>query len=356
MKKLLFVPTIAVIALGLNLMVSQAGNANGKFPANGLLPSVPVPADNPQTPEKIQLGKQLYFDGRLSSDGTISCASCHDPKHAWADTEPVSSGVAHQLGKRNSPSIINAAYIIPQFWDGRALYLEKQAVGPVQNPIEMDLTKEDLEYRLNHIPGYVDQFQTVFGARPDIDLLAKAIASFERTIISRDSPYDKYLAGNKSAMSALAMRGLKVFNGKGGCTNCHSGPAFSDSEFHNLGVGYVNGKYKDVGRFDVTKNPRDMGAFLTQKLRDVALTPPYMHDGSVRTLRGVIDLYDRGGVRNPHLDSDVKPLHLTSCEKIDLVEFLKSLTGTYPIMGPPPLPNPEITAQRLSHMMKSGVQ
>jgi cytochrome c peroxidase len=322
--------------------------AESKPPANGLLPPVPVPADNPQTEAKIQLGKQLYFDGRLSSDGTISCASCHDPKHAWADTTPVSEGVAHKQGSRNSPSIINAAYVVPQFWDGRALHLEKQAVGPVQNPIEMDLTADQLEGRLNCIPGYVSQFQTVFGTKPTIDTVAKAIASFERTIVSKDSPYDRYLKGDKSAMGASAIRGMQVFSGKGNCINCHSGPAFSDSEYHNLGIGYVNGKYKDVGRYGVTKKPGDMGAFLTQKLRNVAQTPPYMHDGSVRTLAEVIDIYDRGGVPNPNLDKDISPLNLTRQEKADLVEFMKSLSGTYPIMGPPPLPNPELTADKLN--------
>lgn len=357
MKVRAIIPLITATALGVSLLASHANNqSERKFLANGPLPPVPIPADNPQTNAKISLGRQLYFEGRLSSDGTISCASCHDPKHAWADTESVSAGVAHKLGKRNSPSIINAAYIIPQFWDGRAVQLEKQAVGPVQNPIEMDLTEKELNHRLNHIPGYVTQFQAVFGAKPNIDLLAKAIASFERTIISNDSPYDKYLKGDKTALSVSALRGLQIFNGKGGCTNCHSGPAFSDSSYHNLGVGYVNGKYKDPGRYDVTMNPSDVGAFLTQKLRCVELTPPYMHDGSVPTLEGVIELYDRGGVPNPHLDKDMKPLHLTTQEKSDLVAFLKSLTGTYPIMGPPPLPNPEITAQKLSQMMKSGVK
>ena len=345
----LFVAALVVSAcVAFSIQVSKA---QGQY-ANGLLPPVPVPADNPQTDCKIRLGAQLYFDKRLSSDGTISCASCHRPDKAWADTGPVSEGVAHQKGSRNSPSVINAAYIAPQFWDGRALHLEKQAVGPVQNPIEMDLTVAELEFRLNHIPGYVCQFQEVFGSRPTIELLAKAIASFERTVVTGDSPYDRYIQGDRSAMSEAAIRGMNLFSGKGHCNVCHSGPAFSDSRFHNLGVGYANGKFKDVGRFSVTKDPRDMGAFLTQRLRSVALTPPYLHDGSERTLEDVINLYNRGGIPNPNLDPAMAPLNLTEREKSDLVEFMNALTGPYPVVEPPPLPNPELTAQKLTEMMK----
>ena len=337
------------------LLIPLYAQAQWQFHANGPLPPVPVPFDNPITDAKIRLGKQLYFEGRLSSDGTISCASCHDPKRAWADTgHAVSEGVAHQLGGRNSPSIINAAYIIPQFWDGRAVQLEKQAVGPPLNPIEMDLTKEELEFRMNNLPGYVTQFQEVFGSTPTIDLVAKAIATFERTIIVNDTPYDRYLAGDGKAMSKDALEGMAVFNGKGHCSACHSGPAFSDSRYHNLGVGYADGKFKDVGRFEVTKDPRDMGAFLTQKLRVVEHTPPYMHDGSEQTLMDVIDFYKRGGNLNPNLDPVMMPLSLTQMEKMQLLAFLGSLNGPYPVVEPPPLPNPEITAQDLRVRFKGG--
>lgn len=342
----------AEFALALFLSVITAHAGNSRPVANGLLPAVPIPADNPQTEGKIQLGRQLYFDGRLSSDGTISCASCHDPVHAWADTTPVSEGVAHQQGTRNSPSIIDSAFVAPQFWDGRAMHLEKQAVGPVQNPIEMDLTVPQLESRLNAIPGYVEQFRAVFGGKPNITDLARAIASFERTIVTRDTPYDAYLRGDKSGMSASALRGMTIFGGKGRCTNCHSGPAFSDQGYHNLGVGYSGGRFKDAGRYGVTKNQRDTGAFLTQKLRNVDLTPPYMHDGSIPSLEVVIDLYDRGGVPNPYLDPEIKPLNLTSQEKRDLLSFLQSLTGPYPFVAAPQLPNPEITASKLGQTIK----
>ena len=345
-----------IIAFTILALVITCGwvMAQGQF-ANGPLPPVPVPFDNPQTDAKIRLGKQLYFEGRLSSDGTISCASCHDPKRAWADTgHAVSEGVAHQLGGRNSPSIINAAYIIPQFWDGRALYLEKQAVGPVQNPIEMDLTKEEMEFRLSHIPGYVTQFEDVFGSVPTLDLMAKAIASFERTIIVNDTPYDRYIAGDKSAMRREAIEGMGIFNGKGHCSVCHSGPAFSDSKFHNLGVGYEDGKFKDVGRYGVTKNPEDTGAFLTQKLRVVEHAAPYMHDGSERTLEAVTDFYNRGGNPNPYLDPLILPLNLSDEEKSELLSFLKALSGPYPIEAAPPLPNPEITAGQLRGLFQGG--
>ncbi|MBP6965347.1 MAG: cytochrome-c peroxidase [Armatimonadetes bacterium] len=356
MRVILAVSAIVLVAGFLILLQGGISVANGQMYANGLLPAVPIPADNPMTDAKIRLGEQLYFDGRLSSDGTISCASCHDPKKAWADSGPVSEGVAHQKGTRNSPSIIDSAYIIPQFWDGRAVHLEKQAVGPVQNPVEMDLTEEEFDYRLSHIPGYVAQFREVFGAAPNIELMAKAIAAFERTIVTGDSPYDMYLKGDRAAMSKSAVRGMHIFNGKGHCNVCHSGPAFSDSSFHNLGAGYSGGKYKDVGRYEVTKNPRDMGAFLTQRLRNVALTPPYMHDGSEPTLEAVVEFYNRGGVPNPNLDHTMVPLNLSKSEKKDLVAFMEALTGPFPITEPPALPDPEITAQDLSRMMKEGVR
>jgi len=306
---------------------------------NGLLGPVPIPKDNPQTPAKIALGRQLYFDKRLSSDKTINCASCHEPSHYWADPgHAVSKGVAHKLGKRNSPTILNAAYSVPQFWDGRALHLEKQAVGPVSNPLEMDLPMPKLLARLNAIPGYLKQFKAVFGGPATADNVAKAIASFERTIVNGNSAYDEYLRGNKKALSASALRGMKLFAGKADCIACHSGPYFSDSKYHNLGIGYRNGKYSDVGRYDVTKKKSDMGAFKTPTLRNVAMTAPYMHDGSVKTLMDVVNIYNMGGIPNPNLDHDIKPLGLSEAEKADLVAFLKSLTGKPVIVKPPALP------------------
>jgi cytochrome c peroxidase len=328
--------------------------AEGKSLVNGVLPPAPVPADNPQTDAKIRLGRQLYFDKRLSSDGTINCASCHQPDKGWADTGPVSEGVAHKKGGRNSPTIIDAAYSVPQFWDGRAIHLEKQAVGPLQNPVEMDLTMDVIIFRLKNIPGYVKQFQEVFGTEPTEDDVAKAIASFERTIVSKNSPYDRYIQGDRAAMSKAAIRGMRLFSRKGRCSTCHSGPYFSDSEFHNLGVGYKNGQYADVGRYGVTKDPKDMGAFKTPTIRQVAVTAPYLHDGSEKTLLDVIDLYDRGGIRNPNLDRAVVPLNLTDREKRDLVAFMEALTGSYPIVEAPAPLDPGITAGKLSEMPRGA--
>jgi cytochrome c peroxidase len=257
----------------------------------------------------------------------VNCATCHHPDAGWADVTPVSVGVHDKRGGRNSPSVLNAGYSVPQFWDGRALYLEKQAVGPLQNPLEMDLAMPELLARLNGIPGYAAQFQAVFGTVATEENVAQAIASFERTVISTNSPYDMYLQGDHSALSPAAVRGLNLFQGKGHCMPCHSGPAFSDFRFHNLGVGYKDGKYADVGRYAVTKDPRDLGAFKTPGLRSVALTPPYLHDGSEATLEDVVRLYDRGGIANPHLDRLMLPLNLSDREIADIVEFLKALTG-----------------------------
>ncbi|MCE5198656.1 cytochrome-c peroxidase, partial [bacterium] len=294
--------TILVIVSTMTMLSISwsASRTTTKPKINGLLGPVPIPADNPQTPAKIKLGKQLYFDKRLSSNNTVSCATCHDPAEYWADRTPVSAGVMHRFGKRNSPTILNAAYSIPQFWDGRAIYLEKQAVGPVANPLEMDLAMPQLLARLNAIPGYRTQFRAVFGTDATEDNVPKAIASFERTIVNGNSPYDEYLRGNKKTMSKSALRGMRLFGGKAGCIDCHSGPYFSDSSYHNLGIGYKHGGYSDPGRFDVTKKQKDMGAFLTPTLRNVAKTPPYMHDGSVKTLIDVVNIYNRGGIPNPH--------------------------------------------------------
>lgn len=326
------------IAVNALFVVLACTAACGAPRANGLLGPVPIPKDNPQTPAKIALGKQLYFDKRLSSDKTINCASCHEPSRYWADLTPLSKGVAHKPGKRNSPTILNSAYSVPQFWDGRALHLEKQAVGPVSNPLEMDLAMPKLLARLNAVPGYRKQFKAVFGTQATADNVAKAIASFERTIVNGNSPYDEYLRGNKKALSQSALRGMKLFAGKTGCVKCHGGPYFSDSKYHNLGIGYSNGKYADVGRYDVTKKKQDMGVFRTPTLRNAAMTAPYMHDGSVKTLMEVISIYDRGGVPNPNLDHGIKPLRLSGTEKADLVAFMKALTGKPVMVKPPILP------------------
>ncbi|HUU01242.1 MAG TPA: cytochrome c peroxidase [Myxococcota bacterium] len=311
--------------------------AEGQFLTNGLLPSVPVPVDNPQTDAKIRLGKQLYFDTRLSADNTISCATCHIPKTGWANNSPTDTGIKGQVGGRNSGSIINSAYMRVQFWDGRAASLEEQALGPIHNPIEMGETLENVISKLNAIPGYLEQFRTVFGTDVTTEGIGKAIASFERTIIAGPSPYDLYLQGQKDALSPAALRGLRIFNGKGHCSPCHSGPSFSDQSYHNLGVG-MDKANPDLGREAVSKDPKDRGRFKTPTLRNTAQTPPYLHDGSEASLRDVVELYNRGGVPNPSLDALVFPLHLTESEKADLVVFMEALTGPVPEVAVPDLP------------------
>jgi len=304
----------------------------------GLKP-VPVPADNPMTPEKVELGKLLYFDPRLSCDNTVSCASCHDPKKGWSNSAAFATGVRGQMGGRSAPTIINSAYSDLQFWDGRAHQLEGQALGPIQNPIEMDHKLEECVVKLNKIKGYQEQFQKVFGSDATPENIAKAIAAFERTVLSGNAPYDKSKAGDQKALSPAAQRGLKLFFGKGHCSACHSGPNFTDNGFHNIGVGMKAAK-PDLGRYEVTKVEGDKGAFKTPTLREVGRHAPYMHDGSLKTLEDVIDHYDKGGITNPQLDEEIFPLKLTSQEKADLVTFLNEglSSADYPDIAPPKLP------------------
>lgn len=304
----------------------------------GLKP-VPVPEDNPQTPEKIDLGKQLFFDPRLSCDDSVSCASCHDPKKGWSNDARFATGVRSQMGGRSAPTIINSAYSDLQFWDGRAHRLEGQALGPIANPIEMDHKLEDCVIKLNKVPGYKRQFQKVFGTDVTTENIAKALASFERTVLSGNAPYDKFKAGDTKALSDAADRGRKLYFGKAHCSACHSGPTFSDQAFHNIGVG-MEAKNPDPGRYEVTKIVGDKGSFKTPGLRDIARSLPYMHDGSLKTLEEVVEYYDKGGVQNPQLDEEIRPLKLTAQEKADLVTFMKEglASSDYPEITPPKLP------------------
>jgi cytochrome c peroxidase len=321
----------------LALLIPSQALAQGQFLANTRLGPVPVPPDNPQTDAKIRLGQALYFDTRLSADNTISCATCHDPKTAWAKPHPTDTGIRGQVGGRNSGTILDSAYMRYQFWDGRAGSLEEQALGPIHNPIEMGETLENVVRKLEAIPWYHDQFGVVFGTGVTTDGIAKAIAAFERTVISGPSPYDLYLAGDRGALSASAVRGLALFNGKGHCSACHSGPAFSDQSFHNLGVGMDAAK-PDLGREAHTKDRKDRGKFKTPGLRNVAVTGPYLHTGAEKTLMDVIELYNRGGIPNPDLDPLMLPLNLTACEKRDRVAFMEALTGALPPIEAPVLP------------------
>lgn len=318
---------------------------------HGLDPKrVAIPKDNPLTAAKIELGKQLFFDKRLSEDMSISCASCHDPKLGWSNGAGVATGIRGLQGGRSAPTIINSAYLsagsprfskVPQFWDGRAEGLEGQALGPIQNPIEMNMKMDLAIERLEKIEGYKKQFQAVFGTGVTEDGIAKAIASFERTILSGGAPIDKFMSGDKSAMSEAAQRGWEVFSSgnKGNCTACHTYPNFSDGGYHNLGVGYDKEK-PDLGRYEQTKLDGDKGRFKTPTLREIHRTGPYMHDGSEATLEDVVELYVKGGKPNPYLDDELKPLTLTDQEKQDLVTFMKEALASpnYPDVTPPELP------------------
>lgn len=312
-----------------------------------------VPPENPVTPERVALGRKLYFDKRLSKDGTVACATCHDPQKGFSDGKKVSEGIGGQKGARNAPTVLNAIFNEFQFWDGRAGSLEEQAKGPMINAVEMGMSSHDDVVKAVTVPDYQDDFRKVFGRAPHIDDVAAAIAAFERTVVSGDSPFDRFHAGDQAALSASAQRGWELWNGKARCNTCHpfgdATPNFSDNKFHNIGVA-AKGRdfgsiarqaaslsdpaqlafhqdFTELGRFITTKQPKDIGAFKTPGMRDVALTAPYMHDGSEATLMDVVVFYDKGGEPNPYLDGGITPLKLTQQEKQDLVAFMESLTG-----------------------------
>lgn len=311
----------------------------------GLAP-IPWPADNPYSPAKWTLGRALYFDPRLSADGSVACSKCHDPGKAFVDHMPVSSGIRGQKGGRSAPTIINRAYGKVQFWDGRAVTLEQQALGPMANPIEMGHSVSGVVKTLESIPAYGQLFAAAFGS-PEIhaDRVAKAIATFERTVLSGNSAYDRYKAGDKKALNAAQIRGLKLFQNKARCAECHEGPNFTDEMFHNTGHG-LDKPNPDEGRSAISKNKDEWGAFKTPTLRDVQHTGPYMHDGSLKTLDEVVEFYDKGGILNPYLDKKMKVLHLTSAEKRDIVEFLHALNGEgwQHLTAPPALPGSQAPA------------
>jgi len=290
----------------------------------GNLPQVPVPANNPQTGLKIMLGKQLYFDTRLSSDNTISCATCHNPLMGWSDKGPTSEGIGSQRGGRRAPPVSNAAYLPLQFWDGRAPSLEEQAKGPIQNPVEMGNTHEHMLRTVGDIPGYVEEFKNVFGTTPvTIDQVAEAVAAFERTVVTTDSPFDRFVRGDETALTPLEKQGLEIFNGKAHCTACHWGSHFTDGRFHNLGVTQSGPLKVDDGRSEITKRPRDTRAFKTPTIRDAALRPPYMHTGGEKTLTDVVNFYNKGGgTHDAYLDRLMVPLGLTDQEVGALVAFM----------------------------------
>jgi cytochrome c peroxidase len=326
---------------------------------------------NPPTRAKIELGRQLYFDGRLSADGTISCATCHAPDEGFASRRRVGVGINSLEGERNSPTAYNRILSGTQFWDGRAASLEEQAKGPIANPIEMGNTHEATVATVKALPGYAAQFAAVFPREGvTIDTIAQAIACFERVIVTGPSPFDyaedfrrfaelteedladikenepevysQYSQAventRKFPMSESATRGRELFfSERVGCTACHVGPNLTDEKYHNLGVGADLAKV-DVGRFALTQNPADWGAFKTPTIRNVELTAPYMHDGSQKTLEEVVEHYNKGGTPNKALSDKVKKLDLTPQESADLVAFMRACTGPFPKVEPGRLP------------------
>ena len=291
-------------------------------------PNTFVPSDNPLTAEKIKLGRLLFFDKRLSKNNTIACASCHLSEKGFTDGMPVSTGINGLKGGRSAPVSFNRVFSEAQFWDGRAATLEDQSIGPFINPIEHGFANHDeMVAKMRQIPGYRKLFQEVFGREIVIKDVGRAIASFQRTILSGNSAVDKFdVGGDEKALSESAQRGLVLFREKARCTKCHSGFNFTDEKFHNIGIGWDTNTV-DLGRYMETKYAGDIGAFKTPTLREIARTAPYMHDGRFKTLEEVVKFYNQGGIKNPHMDELILPLELTEQEQKDVVALLKSLNG-----------------------------
>ena len=321
--------------LALALVACESSTAPPPTPTPSPTPSPTAPvlvAFRPQppvlAPEQVELGRLLFFDPRLSRHNDMSCATCHDPDKGWSDGLPTARGNGGKSLPRNTPTVVNVDHRLPLFWDGRAATAEAQALGPIGNPDEMG---EDLDQlvstELAVVPEYRARFLRAFpGTGLTKDNLAAALAVFERSLLSHDAPLDRYLAGDTAAMSAEAVAGMAVFVGKGNCVKCHGGPQLTDNSFHNIGV-----RGTDVGRFAILDLPVLKGSFKTPGLRDVALTAPYLHDGSAPTLAAVVELYDRGGDAKDNLDPDIKPLALTPAEREQLVAFMTALTATQPV-------------------------
>ncbi len=323
-----------------------------------------IPADNPQTPEKISLGQRLFFERRLSVDGTVSCSTCHDPQLAFTDRKPLSVGIKGRVGQRNAPTILNALYNKTQFWDGRVNTLEEQAANPIVNVFEMGHPNLDAAVaQIATVEEYQQAFQRVFGRAANGPDVLRAIASYERTQLSFDSPFDHFMAGDNNAIDASAKRGWELFNTQARCNKCHAltdtqrdVTVLTDNDFHNIGIGIIRHNVvglarqaeqliksgdtagidraaiqtdmSALGRFLITKKQKDTASFKTPDIRNVLVTGPYFHDGSQATLWDVIDHYNKGdGLQNPYLDEDIQPLALTETDIDDLVAFMASLTS-----------------------------
>jgi cytochrome c peroxidase len=364
--RIVWVPAWAVVCVLTTMAVSaMAGGETGKSDKRlEPLTPVPVPADNPMTPEKIELGRMLYFDPRLSGDSSLACAKCHDPAKGFSNGVQMSDAYPGTKHWRHVPTVLNAAYLKQLFWDGRAGSLEEQCLGPIEAPIEMNQNFIHLVEKLSGIPYYVTTFKKVFNGDITKENIARAIASFERTIVSKTGPVDRYLKGDKSALNDAQKLGLDVFAGKANCVTCHFGPALSDGEFHTTGVPelkelqtetdriatrhffasaqhYPNPRSvsADYGRELISKSASDRAKFKTPSLRELKWTAPYMHNGAFETLDDVIDFYVKGGGNHPNKDALLKPFKLTDQERAGLIAFLEALSSDKPIqLTKPELP------------------
>ena len=288
---------------------------------------MPVPDDNPLTFETVTLGRRLFSDTILSRDRRLACINCHDPERAFTDGRRVAVGIFGRTGTRHVPTLINRGYGRAFFWDGRIARLEAQVLQPIRDRKEMDLPLGEAVERLRDHREYPTLFQAAFGRAVTTDDLGRALASYVRTILSGDSPFDHHMNGEPDALSEQAIHGLRIFRGKGNCIACHIGPTFTDERFHNTGIAWRDGELLDQGRYMVTGKEDDRGAFKVPTLREVARTAPYMHDGSIATLEEVVDFYTDGGRQNPFLDRELRPLRLTAEEKQALITFLHGLSG-----------------------------
>ncbi len=317
---------LAALAIAASLPLAAQEREPRDLPAFlGPLRKPPVPDDNPLTEAKIELGRKLFYDPRLSGNGAIACATCHNPALGFADGLAKGVGFNGAVLGRGSPTVLNAAYQETLFWDGRAPSLEEQAKGPFQSHKEVNATAEKVVATLKAVPGYVTLFQEAFGGEPTFDRVAMAIASFERTVVDLDSPFDRWARGNEEAMTDAQKRGFELFVGKARCSVCHSSSTFADKRFHNIGLG--DG---DEGRYGVTKELQDRGAFRTATVRNAAITAPYMHDGRLRTLRAVIDHYERVSnekEKHPGVSIFMLPFKLEEAENKDLEAFIHALTA-----------------------------
>jgi cytochrome c peroxidase len=304
------------------------------------LPAVPMPKDNASTPARVELGKALFFDPRLSGNGAASCASCHNPSLGWSDGLKTAIGMGGVVLARATPTIVNTAFNTQFMWDGRKKSLEDQALGPMKAADEMNSDFPAVIARLRGLPGYVALFDRAYPGEPiGEETIAKALAAYERTIVSRDSPFDRWLAGDRKAITPQQYRGFRVFAdpARGNCAACHSGPNFTDNGFHNIGIRSAGGK-ADPGRFAIRPVAAMKGAFKTPTLRDIALTGPYFRDGSAATLREVVDHYARGGDDRSNISGDVRQLDLSEQDRNDLVAFMRALTGRQASVTAPLLP------------------